>query len=526
MNTVCFMICSKGESRCFQINTNDLVDRCASKPCLNDSYCHTKSSGNFQCHCRDGFWGTRCENGFCSRQYCDNNAVCFTRNGDHNCLCRLGFVGTTCSKEINQNLTDSTENGGHFKPMSLITNLTCFISSPCFVPISIARNVHSIPVVDIGFSDKTLEVQSLDLESESPARGIVRGTLTVIGHELGSKLICLDSVANPKTAKIEDEICFRISVIQGHILEPIETKPYFIKPTLPDSTVLQCVVNKQCYLSLWAKNKVGVEKCPQLEVDKTIEDGVYIFPLQDTTHQPCVYDSVLFIDHVTDLEICFSLPFEASSERDKRCYTVLVRQKFTAKGYCAGMSCYNDGFCDGSSPSSQCLCRSGFSNYNCSHDVGVAQGNNSYSNLQPRFGDLALPKLIRCPLSENCVIPFSVTQTNNFTSVNVRWNGTNINFVNVSLSQIPGSRDLSGSAVVVHNATGNDEFCLALVIGDNVYDRVCCLILTDSAAVHQQLDNGQGLFISPSPTNNSEFSCTPGQPCHVTFKTRKGDDHN
>lgn len=54
------------------------------------------------------------------------------------------------------------------------------------------------PVVDIGFSDKTLEVQSLDLESESPARGIVRGTLTVIGHELGSKLMCLDSVANPK----------------------------------------------------------------------------------------------------------------------------------------------------------------------------------------------------------------------------------------------------------------------------------------------------------------------------------------
>lgn len=54
------------------------------------------------------------------------------------------------------------------------------------------------PVVDIGFSDKTLEVQSLDLESESPARGIVRGPLTVIGHELGSKLICLDSVANPK----------------------------------------------------------------------------------------------------------------------------------------------------------------------------------------------------------------------------------------------------------------------------------------------------------------------------------------
>lgn len=38
---------------------------------------------------------------------------------------------------------------------------------------------------------------------------------------------------------------------------------------------------------------------------------------------------------------------------------------FTAKGSCAGISCYNDGFCDGSSPSSKCLCRSGFSDYNC-----------------------------------------------------------------------------------------------------------------------------------------------------------------
>lgn len=52
-----------------------------------------------------------------------------------------------------------------------------------------------------------------------------------------------------------------------------------------------------------------------------------------------------------------------------------------------------------------------------------------------------------------------------FNSANVRWNGTNINSVNVSLSHMPGSRDLSGSAVVIHTATGNDEFCLALAMG-------------------------------------------------------------
>lgn len=28
-------------------------------------------------------------------------------------------------------------------------------------------------------------------------------------------------------------------------------------------------------------------------------------------------------------------------------------------------------------------------------------------------------------------------------------------------------------------------------------------------------------FIHPSPTNGSEFSCTPGQPCHVMFSTGK-----
>lgn len=39
--------------------------------------------------------------------------------------------------------------------------------------------------------------------------------------------------------------------------------------------------------------------------------------------------------------------------------------------------------------------------------------------LQPRFGDLTLPKLIRCPLLENCVIPFSVTQTNKYVIIHL-----------------------------------------------------------------------------------------------------------
>nr|XP_034326148.1 uncharacterized protein LOC105319101 isoform X2 [Crassostrea gigas] len=532
IDKICFLICSRGESRCFQMHTNDIVDQCAIDPCLNNAYCQTESTGEFRCHCREGFWGKHCENGFCNQSYCKNDAVCFTSNGNRGCFCRLGLEGSNCALHINRDLTDTNENGGHFTHVGLIESVTCYISEPCTMPISITRNIHAMPVLEVGFSDKTLKVQTIDLDSSTHPGGIVHGTLTVVGYELGLKRICLDSVSNPRTARIEDEICFQINVTKGNILEPDEANPYFVNPTLPTTTVLQCVVNQQCYLNLWARNRVGIEKCPQLEVDKTIEDGVYIFPLRDSTNQPCVFESVILIDNVTDIQLCFSLPLDSSSEnianvqKDTRCYIIRLLPEVTVKGSCAGMSCYNEGFCDGSSPSSQCLCRSGFSEYNCSKDFGIAQAFNSCTSSQAKFGDVALPTLIRCPLFEICDIPFSVTDTSNLNSFNVTWNGTNFESVNISLSQMSGSRDFTGNAVVVHNATGKHEFCLTLGIRAYAYDSVCCFVLTEPAIVPQLPDNRQSLFISPSPSNNSEFSCTAGQPCHVTFRTSTGDDQN
>uniref|UniRef100_A0A8W8IFW2 EGF-like domain-containing protein n=1 Tax=Magallana gigas TaxID=29159 RepID=A0A8W8IFW2_MAGGI len=461
IDKICFLICSRGESRCFQMHTNDIVDR------------------------------------FCNQSYCKNDAVCFTSNGNRGCFCRLGLEGSNCA--LRKFEKDSEKER---------------------------------PVLEVGFSDKTLKVQTIDLDSSTHPGGIVHGTLTVVGYELGLKRICLDSVSNPRTARIEDEICFQINVTKGNILEPDEANPYFVNPTLPTTTVLQCVVNQQCYLNLWARNRVGIEKCPQLEVDKTIEDGVYIFPLRDSTNQPCVFESVILIDNVTDIQLCFSLPLDSSSEnianvqKDTRCYIIRLLPEVTVKGSCAGMSCYNEGFCDGSSPSSQCLCRSGFSEYNCSKDFGIAQAFNSCTSSQAKFGDVALPTLIRCPLFEICDIPFSVTDTSNLNSFNVTWNGTNFESVNISLSQMSGSRDFTGNAVVVHNATGKHEFCLTLGIRAYAYDSVCCFVLTEPAIVPQLPDNRQSLFISPSPSNNSEFSCTAGQPCHVTFRTSTGDDQN
>lgn len=46
--------------------------------------------------------------------------------------------------------------------------------------------------MEVGFYDKTLEVQSIILEKSRNLGGITNGILTVVGRELGNKMICLD----------------------------------------------------------------------------------------------------------------------------------------------------------------------------------------------------------------------------------------------------------------------------------------------------------------------------------------------
>lgn len=53
-------------------------------------------------------------------------------------------------------------------------------------------------MIKVGVVDKTLEVQSIDLEPTANAGGVVGGVVKVVGHELGLKMICIDSFAQPK----------------------------------------------------------------------------------------------------------------------------------------------------------------------------------------------------------------------------------------------------------------------------------------------------------------------------------------
>lgn len=76
------------------------------------------------------------------------------------------------------------------------TDLTFYLHA---CSLSIHLEIHLIlrPVIKVGFVDKTLEVQSLNLDPTANAGGIFSGVVKVVGHELGLKMICIDSFAQP-----------------------------------------------------------------------------------------------------------------------------------------------------------------------------------------------------------------------------------------------------------------------------------------------------------------------------------------
>ena len=44
-----------------------------------------------------------------------------------------------------------------------------------------------------------------------------------------------------------------------------------------------------------------------LDVDKNIEDGVYVFPLKIVDQEPCVFETSIDSENATDTNLCFSL---------------------------------------------------------------------------------------------------------------------------------------------------------------------------------------------------------------------------
>lgn len=96
---------------------DQLIDPCASKPCLNNAICINRSNYNqinsFLCACPLGYTGTFCESAInpCQNR-CINGGTCLILGSNEcKCVCPSGYTGINC-EVINSCLSYPCLNGG------------------------------------------------------------------------------------------------------------------------------------------------------------------------------------------------------------------------------------------------------------------------------------------------------------------------------------------------------------------------------------------------------------------------------
>lgn len=80
------------------------IDECKNNPRIcNEGICQNER-GTFQCYCRPGYTGERCNLDFneCLSMPCRNNATCLNQINNYKCICPPGYEGKDCSVDINE----------------------------------------------------------------------------------------------------------------------------------------------------------------------------------------------------------------------------------------------------------------------------------------------------------------------------------------------------------------------------------------------------------------------------------------
>ncbi|CAH1230883.1 NOTCH1 [Branchiostoma lanceolatum] len=92
------------------------IDDCSPNPCQNGALC--KDIGNrFQCICKLGFTGTRCETNVndCKDKPCQNGGTCEDQVNGFKCTCAKGYSGNVCELDIDDCSGKPCQNGGECK---------------------------------------------------------------------------------------------------------------------------------------------------------------------------------------------------------------------------------------------------------------------------------------------------------------------------------------------------------------------------------------------------------------------------
>lgn len=83
----------------------EFTDYCASSPCKNGGNCTSNILGHV-CHCVSGFTGPYCE---VTLNACDTNpckhGACILQGASHKCVCESGFSGPTCDQPNSSQMT-------------------------------------------------------------------------------------------------------------------------------------------------------------------------------------------------------------------------------------------------------------------------------------------------------------------------------------------------------------------------------------------------------------------------------------
>lgn len=477
------------------------------------------------------------------------------------CVCRLGYKGPNCSIEANDNLRSPTDTGAKFTDTALPKYVICYVAFPCPIPFTVTKNIFNKPSVALGYSDPSLHVTSLELQHTAPLGGVVHGLLEVVGNSPGSASICLQSFDKSWQVRIEDEICFHVAVKNESYYKQYSDVPHFVQPTFETDSLFECLVGDSCHFNLWVVNDIRENNCPVLKSEGIRDLNLFIMSPLNQTLSPCMYDVSLKADTPTNVTTCFYLEGDEGVKYDRRCYTVQA-SNLNKKGSCAGGLCYNGGYCDGHTSTKNCLCPLGFSGENCTTDHGVPQAVNQHAINNPLFGNMLVPKQVICPLKEKCNIQFLLSSRKVF-NIDIKIDPSSIEIK--EKEEVRVSKDILVTLTIVHKHTGSDQLCLNLTSGNHslVADRFCCDIFTEEtvtsngdACVSDSVDDCKNpsalkficsdpttaeycrkscklcdkqtkeeteqLFIPPSPTNTSAYSCSPGLECHMMLYLKRG----
>ncbi len=115
------LYCDKEQARCVCRSNfegrlcENLLNPCASLPCMNSAECVQNRIGSFECICKEGYKGNLCEQlvDDCDKGFCMNNGICLKRpSGGVMCRCPVGFEGAQCESRVDLCKNSPCRNGG------------------------------------------------------------------------------------------------------------------------------------------------------------------------------------------------------------------------------------------------------------------------------------------------------------------------------------------------------------------------------------------------------------------------------